>query len=464
MITRRTAVASLGPALWGLLEGGASTVSAAPAHAQPKPAAAPPPAARNATTVVWEARPAPMRLRPDSSGEADVWGFNAELAPVLRVRRGNELRLTLKNRVGLPLSLHFHGVRGPNAMDGGGGLTQEPVLPQASFDYRFTPPDAGTFLIRPCVLGGSAEPLGRGLSGLLIVEEDAPWKVGQDLEFLIDDWLLDERGALAPFEGSARTDGRLGNFLTVNGKAAPLSTNIETGSDLIRIRVANACNARTMRLRFDGFRVYVTSVDGQPTDTFQPLRATLPFAPGTRYDLLAEPPTGPEQVGTVTAEIGSGLPLLFFKGSGAAIRREPPALPRFSNEKLPKAIRLQSAARKEIVIRNSPGDGPASWTVNGSRGSASAPPLLTVKRGTPVVLALVNETPLVQPMHLHGHVFRLLHPFDDGWEPYFLDTLQVPEKKTLRIAFVADNPGRWLVASTVMERFDAGLWTSIEVT
>ena len=49
----------------------------------------------------------------------------------------------------MPLSLHLHGVRGPNAMDGVGGLTQEPVAPGQSFEYRFTPPDSGTFLIRP---------------------------------------------------------------------------------------------------------------------------------------------------------------------------------------------------------------------------------------------------------------------------------------------------------------------------
>ena len=59
------------------------------------------------------------------------------------------------------------------------------------------------------------------------------------------------------------------------------------------------------------------------------------------------------------------------------------------------------------------------------------------KRGQPIVLALKNETPVVQPFHLHGHVFRLLHPFDDGWEPYFLDTVQVPENRTVRIAFNA---------------------------
>jgi FtsP/CotA-like multicopper oxidase with cupredoxin domain len=42
--------------------------------------------------------------------------------------------------------------------------------------------------------------------------------------------------------------------------------------------------------------------------------------------------------------------------------------------------------------------------------------------------------------------------------------LQVPENRTVRIAFVADNPGRWLLSSTVLERFDTGLWTWFEVT
>jgi len=127
---------------------------------------------------------------------------------------------------------------------------------------------------------------------------------------------------------------------------------------------------------------------------------------------------------------------------------------------LPVAIRLQAAARRDLVIR---GDGRDPFTLNGAAGS-TAKPLLSVKRGQPVVLALKNETPLVQPFHLHGHVFRLLHPYDDGWEPYFLDTVQVPENRTLRIAFNAENPGKWLIGSTVLERLDAGLWTWIDVT
>jgi FtsP/CotA-like multicopper oxidase with cupredoxin domain len=81
-----------------------------------------------------------------------------------------------------------------------------------------------------------------------------------------------------------------------------------------------------------------------------------------------------------------------------------------------------------------------------------------------VVLAIRNETAFPQSLHLHGHVFRLLHPLDDGWEPYWLDTFQLLEGRTARIAFKADNPGRWLISATVLERFDTGLWTLFEVT
>ena len=97
-------------------------------------------------------------------------------------------------------------------------------------------------------------------------------------------------------------------------------------------------------------------------------------------------------------------------------------------------------------------------------GSKEGKPLFSVKRGTPIVMAIDNRTAFVQPMHVHGHAFRLLHPLDDGWENYFLDTVQIPEQRRLLVAFIADNPGRWLVSSTVLERFDLGLWGWFEVT
>jgi FtsP/CotA-like multicopper oxidase with cupredoxin domain len=344
-------------------------------------------------------------------------------------------------------------------------LTQEAVAAGKSHEYRFNPPDAGTFLIRPCVLGGSAEPAERGLSGFLIVEESDPPEVDRDIALMVDDWRLSDDGSLAPFDkpAEAAPAGRLGSWLSVNGKPTPQRIEAPPGGRL-RLRLANACNARTMRLRFDGLRAHVVAIDGQPTSTFEPLKASLPFAPGTRYDLLVDLAPEAGAAGAVMALIGDGMPLVEIVTAGNKRPELPAIAPLPLNPKLPEAIKLQSAVRKDVVIKGDPKVPRAPWTVNGASGSPSGAPLIKVKRGSPVVLTLTNQTAFVQPMHLHGHSFRLLHPLDDGWEPYWLDTVQVPENKTIRIAFVADNPGKWLLASTVMERFDAGLWTWFEVT
>lgn len=409
-------------------------------------------------SLTLTARPARQRLRPDAVKAAELWTFDGALSPVIRAKKGVELALTLRNETPRPLSLHFHGVRGPNAMDGVGGLTQPPVPSGGSFTYRFTPPDSGTYLIRPCVLGGNAELAERGLFGLLVVEEPNPLPVDRDIALVVDDWNLTEDGALAPFD-PAPLPGRLGNWLSVSGKATPHRIEAPQGARL-RLRLANACNARAMRLRFDELKPFVIAIDGQPTETFEPLRGALPFAPGNRYDVVVDLPMEAGAKGTIVAAIGDGIPLAEFVTTQEKFPDRPDIAPLPPNKNLPDVIKLQSAARQDVVIK----DAPPAWTVNGAPGDVSGPPLLKVKRGAPVVLALVNQSDFVQPMHLHGHVFRLLHPFDDGWDPYFLDTVQVPENRTIRIAFVADNPGKWLLASTVMERFDAGLWTWIEVT
>jgi FtsP/CotA-like multicopper oxidase with cupredoxin domain len=410
---------------------------------------------------VWRAKPSKSRLKPEPAPELDLWSFEGlEPGSALRLRRGEELRLRLVNETPQPLSLHWHGMRGMNAMDGVGGLTQEPVAPGQDFTYRFTPPEPGTFLVRPCVPGHSAEPLERGLSAALIVEEERPPEVDLDLILLVDDWLLAADGSFVPFDLPEQAAGRLGNWITVNRDPSPLEQAVRPGSR-IRLRLLNASNARAFRLRFDGLKPFVAAIDGQPTDTFEPLRSSVPFAPGSRYDFLFDLPMEAGASGSVVALVGQGTPLVTFKTDGQP-RPAPPAIaPLPPNKALPAAIRLQNAARKDLVIKGNPEAKPA-WTVNGAPGDARTA-LMSVKRGVPVVLALKNETPVVQPFHLHGHVFRLLHPYDDGWEPYFLDTVQVPENRTVRIAFNADNPGKWLLASTVMERFDAGLWTWIDV-
>ena len=456
--------------------GGASLLAPAAGLAQAPGEA--PKVADGAQSRALTAAPAKARLRPTPPVDTEIWAFDGSTpAPTLRIKQGEPLNLRLTNKTTAPLGLHCYGLRGEAVRDGVGGFSQPPVAPGETGEFRLTPPDSGTLLYRPLVLGGSSEPCGRGLSGMLIVEEKEPPAVDLDLPVLVTDWLLGDDQSLQPFAlqgNAAASAGRLGSWLTVNGGSPPRPVTARPGAR-IRLRLANACNARIMRLRFDGGKPTVIAVDSQPTESFEPVRSQLPFAPGTRYDVILDLPIEVGASVNVTALIGPGLPLVRIVTVGES-KVPPAAVPQLKlNPTLPAAVRMQDATRPEIVVEGgaklgddqkldfSGLDLARPWRINGSVGSLEGKPLFSVKRGTPMVIAIDNRTAFIQPFHVHGHSFRLLHPLDDGWENYFLDTVQIPERKKLHIAFIADNPGRWLISSTVLERFDLGVWTWFEV-
>jgi len=97
--------------------------------------------------------------------------------PTLRITRGEDLCVRVVNDLAEPTSVHWHGVRLPNAMDGVPGLTQAPIAPGTSFDYRFRPPDAGTFWYHAHI-GAQVD---RGLYAALIVEEAQPVDVDRGI-------------------------------------------------------------------------------------------------------------------------------------------------------------------------------------------------------------------------------------------------------------------------------------------
>jgi FtsP/CotA-like multicopper oxidase with cupredoxin domain len=438
----------------------------------PAPAGATTPSAR-----MLVAAPARARIRPAQAPEVNVWGFDGQVpGPVLRLRQGQETTFTLDNRTTVPLSLDVQGLRLSAERIG------KPVAPGARGVFSVLAPDAGTFLYRSRVPGHASEATDRGLSGMLIVEPAEPYPVDQEVLLLVDDWLFGDDGQIAPFDPRApgrATAGRLGGWLTVNGRPIPDRTSLRPGSR-IRVRIASACNARIMRLRFDNLKPYVAAIDGQPTDTFEPLRASLPVAPGTRYDLIIDLPDTADAEGAITALVGPGVPLAILRTAGEPMARSraplPPIGPLPANPLLPPGIRLQDSVRASFTISGGARTGDNGqidlagidltrpWQVNGTVGTADSQPFLKLRRGQPAVITVANQTAFQQPLAIEGHAMRLLHPLDDGWEPYFADTLIIPEFKTMRIAFLGDNPGRWRLASAIAERFDAGLWGWFEVT
>src|SRR3954447_13588684 len=243
---------------------------------------------------VLRARNSTAPLRGEAQAATPVWAYGDTVpGPTLRVRRGEELRVHVFNDLEEPTSVHWHGMRLPNDMDGVPHLTQPPIAPGASFNYRFRAPDAGTFWYHPAGDGG--EEAARGLYGVLIVGESERVEVDRDLALVFDDWRLTPDGA-----PDNATDGRIGGHLTVNG--APTLDLPVRRNERLRLRLLNASRARAMALRFDRQAAWVMAIDGQPAEPFLARDSRVILGPGNRADVFLDATLEPGAIAPVMVD------------------------------------------------------------------------------------------------------------------------------------------------------------------
>jgi FtsP/CotA-like multicopper oxidase with cupredoxin domain len=431
---------------------------------------------------VLPARAGVAALRGPEQTPTAIWGYDGAVpGPTLRVRRGDELKVRLLNKLPEPTLIHWHGLRLPNAMDGVPHLTQEPVVPGASFDYRFRAVDAGTYWYHSHLY--SSEQIERGLYGVLIVDEPEPVAVDQDLVLVLDDWRLAADGSIdeASFRSvhDAAHAGRIGRHLTLNSFSSldlPVRSN-----ERLRLRLVNAANARVFTVRLDGHAARVMAVDGQPAEPFVAGGARLALGPGNRVDLFVDATLAPGATASILVDDGgTELPIarLVYAADRPARPAPRPEAPPLPPNPLPARMDFRGALKLDMPLdggamsalmmnsmrgdREIPGHGidPRArfWTLGGFASSGHhGPPLFSVKRGRTVMLSFANRTAFPHAMHLHGHHFRLLDRLDDGWKPFWLDTTVLAPQDTARIAFVADNPGKWMIHCHMLEHQETGM-------
>jgi FtsP/CotA-like multicopper oxidase with cupredoxin domain len=419
---------------------------------------------------ILEAGPATERLLAESASETHALGYAGSTpGPLLRLRLGDTLKVRLVNKLTEPTTLHWRGMRLANAMAGISDLTQKAVSPGASFDYRFAPPDAGFGWYHPHAGAVSAEQVARGLYGPVVVDEASPPSVDLDAIVALQDGALFTADGQFDSATPSAPSGRAGKFLIANGAPAPASYSIAPRAR-VRLRLVNAAIARIMIVAVEGVKPTIVAIDGQPSEPFEPLRNLMPIGPGARFELVFDMPAEEDAAVRFILRGGAAAPLadepdrpiVVFKAAGtlAAAR---PAFPGFgANPLLPKEIDLARALRADFALSGVAG-GPL--LVNGAALTTPWPakPLLKAPKGSPVALTLVNKTSTAQALRWGGHVARLLHTLDDGWEPYWRDSALLAPGQTIHIAFVADNPGRWPVESAIFDSQVAGARSFFEV-
>jgi len=440
-----------------------------------------PPSLQNETTPTWGGKPI-TDINPDPSiveinlvarealialeegSITRMYSFNGTVpGPTIEANVGDELIVHFKNELSEPTTIHWHGMRVPNAMDGTPRV-QAPVAPGETFEYRFIIPDAGTYWYHPHVR--THEQVERGLYGPIVIH-DPVYDPDYDLErvLVLDDIRIEDDGQISPFSPARDgMHGRSGNYLLTNGRRYDLAEGSAPLGSLERWRIVNSANARRMIVGNSNGTMKVIATDGGLLDAPYEVNR-LSLAPGERYDIevrLSQP--NHELISYVMAlddnnEI-TELELPVFRVQTRAHKSsDSPVAGVLTWPTLPPSPTREITRTETILFDgiNDPEKG-LRWRLNGK--SDWEEPLFSFSKGDTVRISLRNLAGPEHPFHLHGQFFKVLDPPRPGLK----DTVLVPGMSTVEIEAYFDNVGHWMAHCHILEHAALGMMASIEVT
>ncbi|WP_376972519.1 multicopper oxidase family protein [Bradyrhizobium erythrophlei] len=385
--------------------------------------------AQGHTALALQGQAERVSLR-SGTAETPVWSLGSG---DLRFKRGDILDVTFTSELPVPTALGFRGLAGVPAAE---PLTSRmPLAAGAKDTFQIPLRHAGTLLCDASLLGDGGERPVRPRA--VIVTGTSPMSVDRDEVLLLEEWRLRADGTAIPAGADPKDTTPIH---TVNGKS---SFDISAPANArLRLRFINASPRSVLAVKLENIDVRVMAIDGQPAEPFLARNGAVVLAPGNRSDVFVDA-TGPA---------GTSLSILLHDGTQARnigkltvaadppIRPAPfaPAPPLPAND-LPAQLDLRAAIRVDLPLGT-----PTDW-VRPVDFKPSIAPAFQAKAGRPVVLVLTNRAAAATVFHLHGHPFRVLDRLDDGWKPFWLDTLAIEPGQTQRIAFLAEYPGRYLI-------------------
>ncbi|MBI2240034.1 MAG: multicopper oxidase family protein [Magnetospirillum gryphiswaldense] len=421
---------------------------------------------------------------PGCQNPTTLWTYGNSWPAEIRVKRGETVNFLLRNHLKDHTAIHWHGLRVPNSMDGVPYVTQAPVKTGEEFLYSFAAPDPGTFFFHPHC--NTVEALGRGLAGAIIVED--PREEGLfdlDRTLVVKDWRVAADGAYLSFmtdRGAARA-GTFGTRRSVNGATAPVIA--APPGARVRLRLLNVDVSRIMTLGATGAEVNVIATDGNACPPFA--IADWRLGPAMRVDLALVMPSKPGarvEIQDVWGQEPFGLVRLVAQGAAKAADRRPLVLP---TAELPVpdlksaetfTLSLQAGVSDQALDawlkENRFGDdalcraGKLFWAINNKAWPAMdmdkrPPPLAELKPGRTYVAEIANHTQHPHPIHLHGHTFQVIASSRGPTRNHWADTVLVVPDERVKIAFVAGEPGDWMLHCHIIEHQETGMMGYVRV-
>lgn len=415
-------------------------------------------------------------------------------SPLIRANVGDELAVTVKNRLPEPTSVHWHGIALRNDMDGVDPVSPN-IAPSGDFTYRFSVPNAGTYwahphmglqtdygLYLPVVIDDRAEPGNYDAEWIVVLDDwtdgiaKSPQQIYNELtarntSARDGDPSMGEMPGMGAGDDSALLGGDAGDiaypYYLVNGRvpAVPTTFNAKPGQR-IRIRFINAGTDTAFRVALAGHVMTVTHTDGYPvlpTDV-----DALLIGMAERYDVIVTAGDGIfPLVAMPEGKWAAGGRALLSTGAGGApeVDFQPPELNRRVGTAgmftaTPAATLGPARSDVTLGVELTGSMTKYDWGINGKPYPKTPP--LTITQGQRAALTFTNSTSMYHPMHLHGHTFQMIRP--DGSLGARKDTVIVLPKQKLSAVLVADNPGTWVLHCHNGYHQEAGMMTSLKYT
>ena len=432
----------------------------------------------------------------------NTWTYGgAAVAPELRLSKGDRVRVSVDNGLPQETTLHWHGIRIRNDMDGAAPVTQEPIGADGGrFEYDFVAPDPGTYWYH----SHSGLQADRGLFGAMIIE-DPNDATGADADavLVLDDW-VDGLGttpdavlaALNPQvagHGHAGHGGGPAEYSDADASVAQQITSAGHGDSVplggmtqhiayplhlingrppndpavvesaagqrLRLRIINAAAETPYRFAVAGHELTVVAVDGfdvQPTTA-----DTVILGMAQRVDVLVTVRSG---AWPIVAKVEGR------DGYASTVLRSHDAVPMPNldvggnipelNGRLVPESELRPTESVMLGKRDVDRDYRVELIQAGDRyvwGMAGPDAgRLVMKEGERIRITMVNSSPMWHPMHTHGHTFAV--PSYGGLRR---DTVNVLPGTELAIEFDADNPGEWMFHCHNAYHFEAGMTANL---
>jgi FtsP/CotA-like multicopper oxidase with cupredoxin domain len=395
---------------------------------------------------------------PIAGKEIDLLTFNGSFpGPLLEAKVGDEIIVHFKNTLSEPTTIHWHGLRISDQMDGSPRI-QQPVPPGGEFTYRFKAPEAGSFWYHPHVR--AHDQIERGLYGPMIIRGAGEPTYDLERYLLVDDILV-SAGKVAPpsMVGMTAMHGRAGNTWLTNGQKSADFRGEATQGAVERWRIVNTSNSLVEDLELEGATFRVIGTDGgllrEPYTTKRVLVAV-----GQRYDLeVVYDRPGTAVLKRIELDQDANgkiidVPIPVFAVDVAASDKAPREIAWPDLAPLPDRKEDQTVRMEFDAVNGANG---VEWRINGM--SHAMHPLFTFKKGQTVRIVLDNKLGPYHPFHLHGQFFKIA----SRKEPGLKDTVLVPGMETVEIVAYMDNPGRWMAHCHILEHAELGMMTEIVV-